>query len=404
MPTVYLALGSNLGDRHALLDSAIAHIGQDVGRVKAVSNRYETEPEGFVSSSSFVNAVIEVDTELEPLALLRATQRIECKLGRKTKSTAGQYSDRPIDIDILLYGDQRVETLELTIPHPHISVRRFVLEPLCDVLPDSPLPHIGYTARQLYGRIVESCAHYYISESYDPFYNIALEDYLYHERRDLGTVYMLWVNGPSVFMGRYQSARAETDFAYLEAQGIPVLRRSSGGGTVYHDAGNLNFTCIRTSVGAEGFDLVGFPQPIISAVRSQGIELTLTSPRGDLRYQGLKVGGSAEATRRGRMLYHMSLLFDANLEQLERVLAVPEVTAERSRVPSVRSRVCNIRPLLSEDMDMAGFRSLLLEHIGRQHSELVPIELSEEAEHYISRIRQERYESPEWIHSSIGRK
>ena len=98
-------------------------------------------------------------------------------------------------------------------------------------------------------------AYYYISPSTDPYYNIALEDYLYRQLRPLDTIYFLWVNRPSVFMGRYQWADAELDMQYLEEKEIALLRRTSGGGTVYHDLGNLNFTAIKNDHSGLGFDL-----------------------------------------------------------------------------------------------------------------------------------------------------
>lgn len=244
--------------------------------------------------------------------------------------------------------------------------------------------------------------YYYISPSNDPFYNIALEDYLYSCRLDCPHIYMLWVNSPSVFMGRYQTARAETDWEYLREQAIPILRRLSGGGTVYHDVGNLNFTCIQTDATGRGFDLAAFPQPIIRAMQSRGVELT-RSPRGDLRLDGLKVGGSAETVRRGRMLYHLSLLFDADLTQLERILTVPEGESARSRVASVRSRVANLKAVLPGVNEMQEFRSIILAELHDMYPTLQPLELDQvEAEAYISRVRRERFETEEWIHSSIG--
>lgn len=136
MPLVYLALGSNMGDRHRYLDEATALIVELVGQVVATSKRYETEPVGFVSSSLFVNAVLAVDTLLAPMALLTKTQEIERILGRQSKSVAGQYHDRPIDLDILLYADYRYDSPVLTIPHPRMCERRFVLEPLAELAPD----------------------------------------------------------------------------------------------------------------------------------------------------------------------------------------------------------------------------------------------------------------------------
>lgn len=404
MHEVYLALGSNLGDRHAILDEAIVLIGRSIGRVQAVSRRYETEPEGFSSSHLFVNVALAVETNLSPEALLDATQQIEVSLGRTTKSVHGSYADRTIDIDILLYDDLCYETPRLTIPHPRMACRRFVLEPLCDLIGARELTLLGHkTPKQLLERLERGQAHYYISPSLDPFYNIALEDFLYRELRSYDHLYMLWINAPSVFMGRYQAAMAETDLTYLSERGIPLLRRTSGGGTVYHDEGNLNFTCIRTDRTRGGFDLKSFPQPVMSALRSLGVQVEL-SPRGDLRCGAFKIGGSAEATRQGRMLYHMCLLFDADLDALTHALNAPSDASVVSRVPSVRSRVCNIRSLLREDMTLAAFRDLLVEHIAYECTELLPLSLPEDANAYISHQRQALFESPEWIHSPIGTK
>lgn len=247
-------------------------------------------------------------------------------------------------------------------------------------------------------------AYYYISHSHDPFYNIALEDYLYRQLTHLDCIYMLWINSPAIFMGRYQSARAETDWAYVQSLGLPILRRTSGGGTVYHDLGNICYTCIARDLSGRGHNLSLFPQPIINALASRSVEL-IRSPRGDLRHQGLKVGGAAEASRSGRMLYHMSLLFDTDLNQLERVLQVPETELERSRVPSVRSHVANLRPLIAEhhgeDMTIKTFETLLLEHIAQRHTALHPLTLETDATTYIHQ-RMQHFASPDWIYASIG--
>lgn len=244
-------------------------------------------------------------------------------------------------------------------------------------------------------------AYYYISPSNDPFYNIALEDYLYNQRHDLRQIYMLWVNSPSVFMGRYQHAPAEMDMEYLSAQSIPILRRSSGGGTVFHDLGNLNYTCISTDSTGRGHDLKRFPEPIIQLMAGYGVSLEL-SPRGDLRLEGRKVGGSAEAARGGRMLYHMSLLVEADLAQLERVLEVKAEYQGLSRVPSVRSRVANLAEVLPHGIRLEDFRHKLLAHIAKGYEQFTPIILPPEANEYIEHIKTNKYASPEWIHSSMG--
>ena len=132
---LYLSLGSNLGDREEMLRRAIALIEERVGTVQRVSSFIETEPWGFESANPFLNAAVMVQTTLAPLQCLRKTQQIERELGRKKKSKGGIYHDRPIDIDLLLYGDQTISTPRLTIPHPHMFERDFVMIPLREILP-----------------------------------------------------------------------------------------------------------------------------------------------------------------------------------------------------------------------------------------------------------------------------
>lgn len=148
MTDVYLSLGSNLGDRHALLLRAIDLLAHRAGRLVRASSIIETEPWGFESPNPFLNAVVLIQTTLSPHELLAKTQAIERELGRTTKTPSAPtkaettvsegslpYSDRPIDIDILLYGDLHLSTPELTIPHPRMYERDFVLRPLREILP-----------------------------------------------------------------------------------------------------------------------------------------------------------------------------------------------------------------------------------------------------------------------------
>lgn len=131
---VFLSLGSNLGDRSRALDCAIDLINRQIGPVKRCSSYIETEPWGFASDNIFLNACIAVDTQLSPRQLLETTQLIERQLGRIHKSKSGQYHDRPIDIDILLYDHLSIDEPGLTIPHPMMFERDFVMRPLSDIL------------------------------------------------------------------------------------------------------------------------------------------------------------------------------------------------------------------------------------------------------------------------------
>lgn len=134
---LYIALGSNLGDREQMLHRAIAQIDERIGTVQRVSSFIETEPWGFESEHPFLNAAVMVLTTLSPEQCLKETQQIERELGRTTKSKDGIYHDRPIDIDLLMYGDLKLTTPTLTLPHPHMQERDFVMIPLREILPSA---------------------------------------------------------------------------------------------------------------------------------------------------------------------------------------------------------------------------------------------------------------------------
>lgn len=133
MAALYLSLGTNRGDRKKALETAAEYISERIGRIVQASAVYETEPWGFDSNNLFLNQVLCIDTTLDAVDILDLTQQIEIEMGRATKSSNGVYSDRVIDIDILLYGDICIQTERLTIPHPLMQKRRFVLEPLAEI-------------------------------------------------------------------------------------------------------------------------------------------------------------------------------------------------------------------------------------------------------------------------------
>ena len=136
MAALYLSLGTNLGDRHENLSQALALIAREVGTVEASSDIIETEPWGFDSGNAFLNMVVKVETGLGPLEALHATQDIERRLGRSEKTVNGEDHDRLIGIDLLLYDDVKMSTPELTIPHPLMRKRSFVMEPLAQIAPE----------------------------------------------------------------------------------------------------------------------------------------------------------------------------------------------------------------------------------------------------------------------------
>jgi 2-amino-4-hydroxy-6-hydroxymethyldihydropteridine diphosphokinase len=162
-----IALGSNLdswfGDREANLREAVRRIGSQVGglgEVRAVSSFYDTEPVGFLEQPRFLNGALLLETELEPVALLRGLLGVERAMGRvrggrEREETKGAIAKGPrvIDLDLLMYGDVVMATEELTLPHPEMQVRRFVLEPLAEIAPEWVHPVLGVTVRELLGRV-----------------------------------------------------------------------------------------------------------------------------------------------------------------------------------------------------------------------------------------------------------
>ena len=149
MPTIYLGLGTNIGNKKENLTRAIEALSLALGNYTALSTFVETEPWGFDSDNTFLNCVVAFDTTISPTELLDTTEEIERRLGRTTKSTGRMYHDRIIDIDILLYGNDTIETPRLTIPHPLMHRRDFVLKPLAEIAPHVIHPTTGKSIEEL---------------------------------------------------------------------------------------------------------------------------------------------------------------------------------------------------------------------------------------------------------------
>lgn len=195
--------------------------------------------------------------------------------------------------------------------------------------------------------------------STDPYYNLAVEEYLLrHTDED---VFMLWQNEKTVVIGKNQNAYAEVDLDYAQRAGIRVARRLSGGGAVYHDLGNLNYTFLTSCERASALDYTYFTRPIIEALATLGVKAVL-SGRNDLECEGKKFSGNAQYTCDGRILHHGTLLFDTDAEVLSRVLRVDKEKLAYRAVHSHKGRVGNLAPLLG-GMTAETFLSRIEAHV-----------------------------------------
>ena len=225
--------------------------------------------------------------------------------------------------------------------------------------------------------------------STDPYFNLAVEEYLI-DREDPRPVFMLWRNSAAVIIGRNQNAYAELNEQFVRENGIAVVRRLTGGGAVFHDEGNINYTVIVPSADGTPLDFAGFAAPIISALRSLGIRAEL-SGRNDIVVDGHKVSGNAQCIRNGRIMHHGTLLWSADLSKLAGALKVDPDKIRSKGIRSVRSRVANLRDLLALDMDVEDFMEHLFAVCASAPRVLTPEETAR-----IGELRDSKYATWDW--------
>ena len=228
----------------------------------------------------------------------------------------------------------------------------------------------------------------------DPAFNLAMEQYVFDSLPADRMYVMLWQNDNAIIIGKHQNTLAEINEAYVREKGIKVVRRLSGGGAVYHDLGNLNFTIIADAGDDDQMDFQLFCQPVLNALQKLGVKAELNG-RNDLTIDGRKFSGNAQYQKNGRVMHHGTILFDSNPEVLANALQVDEEKIKAKGVRSVRSRVTNVRPHLPKDMSLPEFRQLLLENILEETpGEAYPLTDADVAA--VTAIQKERYGTWQW--------
>ena len=196
----------------------------------------------------------------------------------------------------------------------------------------------------------------------DPRVNLAIEEFAL-KHLDINETYLLfYINEPSIIIGKNQNTVEEINADYVRDEGIHVVRRLSGGGAVYHDLGNLNFSFITKDDGNSFHDFKKFTDPVVKALKKLGVNAEL-SGRNDILADGKKISGNAQFSTKGRMFSHGTLLFDSEIENVVSALNVRMDKIESKGIKSIRSRVTNIREHLDEDMTMEEFKQTLLAYL-----------------------------------------
>lgn len=227
----------------------------------------------------------------------------------------------------------------------------------------------------------------YRNDHTDPYFNLAAEQYLMDTEGD--EVFMLWQNAPAVIIGRNQNAYAEINRPFVEEQGIPVARRLTGGGAVFHDLGNLCFSFIVNRKDCPEMDFSRFCRPIIEVLRSLGVPAEL-SGRNDMTVDGRKFSGNAECVYGDKVLHHGTILFSADLSRLAGVLQVDEEKMKSKGIKSVRSRVLNLSELLP-DMSVTDLKARLEDAVFADR-----VEFSQEQLAGIEELVKTKYATWEW--------
>ncbi|MDN3450811.1 lipoate--protein ligase [Planococcus sp. APC 3906] len=230
----------------------------------------------------------------------------------------------------------------------------------------------------------------------DPRINLAIEEYLLKTMDVEQDPFLLfYINEPSIIIGKNQNTAEEINTDYVDSNGIHVVRRLSGGGAVYHDHGNLNYSFITVDDGESFRNFRKFTEPVVQALQGLGVNAEL-SGRNDLMAEGRKISGNAQFSTKGRMYSHGTLLFDTEVEAVVSALKVSKEKIESKGIKSIRSRVANISEFLEAPMSVTEFRSAILHSIFDGEENVRYYELTEQDWAGIREISKERYGNWDW--------
>ena len=231
------------------------------------------------------------------------------------------------------------------------------------------------------------------SNTNDPFFNIATEEYLLKNKSE--DCFYLYINSPSIIIGKHQNSIAEINVDYVKENNIDVVRRLSGGGAVFHDPGNLNFSFIKTKEKNENADFRKYTQPILEVLNHLGVD-AIFEGRNDLTIKGKKFSGNAKHMYQNKILQHGTLLFSSKLPDLSQALKINPLKYQDKAVKSVRSRVTNISEHLIAPISLEAFEDHIINHVRSLYDDTELYELTETDITAINKLVDEKYNTWNW--------
>ena len=229
----------------------------------------------------------------------------------------------------------------------------------------------------------------------DPRINLALEEYALRNFGESDDYLLFYINGPSIIIGRNQNTLEEINDEYVRENGIHVVRRMSGGGAVYHDEGNLNFSFITNYKKENLHNFKKFTKPVIQVLNEMGVDAEM-SGRNDILAEGRKISGNAQFSTGKRMFSHGTLLFNSDLEEVTRALDVKMNKIESKGHKSVRSRVANISEFLNDELSVSEFRQRLLDGLYQERDKFETYHLTENEWNAVHALKDEKYGNWDW--------